>query len=219
MQAGHQRGLAGGGLLHQQLHGGQRQGWVQRGDGLVRQNQFRPLVQHAGNAHALQLAAGELVAAGEQLVIQLHTGQRFARAGNVLRVGQRRQRLPQRPLAQLARQHGGNHALAQRNGRGLVHGANAGAQGFQSAGCRLGGRSLAQHLHAARGGQVGGGNGAEQTGFACARRADERNALALRGGQGNMGQGVKAVAVGQAHIVQHEAHETNTLKMIASSAH
>jgi hypothetical protein len=87
------------------------------------------LIEHAGNADALQLATGELVAAGKQLVGQIDAFQRGASAGHVERVNQRSQRFPGRPLAELAGQHGGYHALPAGNRRRLMDGADAGAQG------------------------------------------------------------------------------------------
>ncbi|KAF5290196.1 hypothetical protein FQR65_LT20676 [Abscondita terminalis] len=107
-QAGHQSGFfPRAALLHQPIARGQGQRRVQRGHGFVGQDELGLLVEHAGNAHALQLPARELVAAREQLVGQVHAAQRLARAGRVLRVQERGQGLPGRPAAQGAGQHSG----------------------------------------------------------------------------------------------------------------
>ena len=87
------------------------------------------LVQHAGDADALQLAAGEAVAAVEHAVAEVEPRERLARAGRVARQQQRGERLPGRPRAEPAGEHGGDDAQPRRNRRRLVHHADARAQG------------------------------------------------------------------------------------------
>lgn len=88
MQAGNQRGARGFGFGDQQTDGGQRQCWIEGGYRLVGEKQIRLLVEDAGDADALQLAAGKLVTTGEQFVGQVNAVQRSASAGDIERVDQ-----------------------------------------------------------------------------------------------------------------------------------
>ena len=108
---------------------GQRR--VERRHRLVGQQQLGRLVEHARHAHALQLAAGEPVAAVEQPVGQVQPGQHGLRAGDVGRHQQRGQGAPARPGAQPARQHRGDDAQPRRNRRRLVDQPDARAQRLQ----------------------------------------------------------------------------------------
>ena len=67
--------------------------------------------ERAGNADALQLTAGKLVAASKQLVGQIDPVERRTRAAYVERVDQRQQRLPAWPPAKPPGQHGRHHPL------------------------------------------------------------------------------------------------------------
>lgn len=129
MQAGHQSGAARGGVVHQQPHGGQGEHGVQGRHRLIGQHQIRLLVEHARNAHALQLATRERIAARKQLVGQIHALQSGACTGDIHGVGQGGERFPGGPLPELAGEHGGHHALPAGQGRRLVHRTNACAQG------------------------------------------------------------------------------------------
>ena len=60
---------------------GQGERRVEGGNRLVGEDQLGLLVEHAGDADALQLAAGELVAAGEQLVGEIDAFKGGAGAG------------------------------------------------------------------------------------------------------------------------------------------
>ena len=99
VQAGDQRRTTAGGINDQALQAVLCQNRIEGGNRLVGQDQDGLLLQNAGDADALQLAAGELVATLENFVGQVEPGQRFACAGNIERIKQRGQRFPDRPLA------------------------------------------------------------------------------------------------------------------------
>ncbi len=103
VQAGNQRRAARFGFGNQQADGVQGQRRVEGGYRFVGQDQVRLLVKHAGDADALQLAAGELVATGEQLVGQVNTVECCPRPGDIERVEQGGQRFPGRPLRRACR--------------------------------------------------------------------------------------------------------------------
>jgi len=91
VQARHQRGVAALCLLVEQAKRVIGQHRIHGRNRFVGQDQFRLLVEHPGDADALQLAAGELVAAHVELVRQVQSGKRFGRAAAVQRVDQAEQ--------------------------------------------------------------------------------------------------------------------------------
>ena len=157
------------------------------------------LVEHPGNADALQLAAGEAVAALEQAVGEVEPGQRRPGAGDVDRVEQRKQPLGRRPASEAAGEDGGDDAQARRNRRRLMDGADARAQAAQVAGRQLPGIG-AEYLEASDGRAQGGAEQAEQAGLAGARGADHGNALARRQLKVKPVHGAQAVGVGKPEI-------------------
>ena len=175
VQAGNQRRAARLGFVDQQADGVQGQRRVEGGYRFVGQDQVGLLVEHAGDADALQLAAGELVATGEQLVGQVDTVECCPRPNDIERVKQGGQRFPRRPLAELACQHAGNDALPSGKGRRLVHCANAAAQGSGSTGRQW----CAEDSGLPGSGRQRGAEHREQAGLAGTGRPDQGDALAL----------------------------------------
>ena len=84
----------------------------------------RPLVEHAGDADALQLAAREAIAAVEDAVAEVEPVERGARAGGIAGDDERRDRLPRRPGAEAAGEDRGDDAQARRDRRALVDDAD-----------------------------------------------------------------------------------------------
>lgn len=103
-------------------------------DRFVGEDQLGALVEHPGDADPLQLAAGKLVAALEQLVAEIQALQRVVGAGAVQRIDQAGQALPQRPLAEASGQYRADHPLPWRQRRRLVDQADARAQALAGGG-------------------------------------------------------------------------------------
>ena len=93
---------------------------------------------------------------------------------------QRGERLPRRPGAEPAGEHGGDDAQARRDRRALVHDADARAQAPQRAGAEPPRVVVAEHLDAALARPQRRAEDAQQRRLAGARRADHRDALAAR---------------------------------------
>src|SRR5664280_144733 len=83
---------------------------VERRDRFVGEDEVGPLVEHAGDADALQLTARKTIASIEDPVREVEGRQRLPHAGDVARHDQRSERLPRRPAADPAREHGGEDA-------------------------------------------------------------------------------------------------------------
>ncbi|MCY1449710.1 hypothetical protein D9M71_664680 [compost metagenome] len=153
----------------------------------------------------MQLAAGKLVAALEQLVGEVEALERGARAGDVDRIDQAAETFPQRPLAEAPGQHGGDHPLPRRQRRRLVDQADARTQALA---CRATQRPglAAEHFVAAGGRLQVGGEHAQQGGLAGAGRADDGDPLAGADAQVDPGEGALAVGVDVLHAVQQQGH-------------
>lgn len=116
------------GMLREDRQGVPGQHRVHRRHRFVRQQNLRRLIQHPGNAHALQLAAGQLLAVSEEFVTQIQAGEGRTGAGNIRGMQQIQQALAQTPLAEFTGQHRRYHALARRQRWGLMHQADARTQ-------------------------------------------------------------------------------------------
>src|ERR1019366_1196385 len=102
-------------------------------DRLVGEDEVGPLIQHAGDADALQLAAREAIATVEDAIGKIERRQRRARACDVAGYDERGQRLPRRPGAEPAGEHRRDDAQPWWNRRALMDDADAGAQAPQLA--------------------------------------------------------------------------------------
>jgi hypothetical protein len=205
MQRGQHAGAAPLGIGDDLADRGIGQGGIERRYRLVGQDQFRLLVEHAGDADALQLAAGKSVATVEQAVGQVEARQHLLRPGNVGRVEQRGQPLPGRPAAQAPGKDGGDHPQARRNRRRLVDGTDARAQPAQLGRGKLPGVA-AEQFDAPAAGPQGAAEQANQAGLAGARRPDHGDALAAGEAQVEAVQRTQAVAVHQAELMGDEGH-------------
>lgn len=134
VQAGQQGAAARGGLAVEQGQGMAGEHRVHGRDRFVGEDQLGALVEHPGDADPLQLAAGKLVAALEQLVAEIQALQRVVGAGAVQRIDQAGQALPQRPLAEASGQYRADHPLPWRQRRRLVDQADARAQALAGGG-------------------------------------------------------------------------------------
>ena len=170
----------------------------------VGEDQLGALAEHAGDADALQLATGKLVAVLIQLVAEVEAGQGGTGGLTLLRVDQVEQGLGQRPVAEATGQNRGDHALARWQWRALVDQADAPAQLLAlTRGERPG--LLAEQAQLTAAGLQGGGQKAQQTGFAGPGRTDDGHTLALCNGEREIRQCRLAVGVGQAHAGQAHA--------------
>ena len=194
MQRGQHGSAAPLGIGDDLADGGIGQGGIERRYRLVGQDQFRLLVEHAGDADALQLAAGKPVATVEQAVGQVEARQHLLRPGDVRRIKQRGQPFPGRPGAEPPGQDGGDHPQARRNRRRLVNGADARPQASQLGGGKLPGIA-AEQFDAPAAGPQGAAEQPDQAGLAGARRPDHGDALAAGEAQVEAVQGAEAIAV------------------------
>ncbi|MCY1430653.1 hypothetical protein D9M71_466040 [compost metagenome] len=171
----------------------------------VGEQDFRLLVQGAGDADPLQLAAGQLVAALEQLVGEIQALQCGPGAGDIDRIDQAGQTFPQRPLTETPGQHGGHHPLPGWQGRCLVNQPDARAQALACPAAKRP-RLVAEQLVGAGGRHQVGGENAQQGGLAGTGRADDGDALAGFDAQVDPGDCLLAVGVDELHAGQTQGH-------------
>ena len=99
---------------------------IERRYRLVGEDQLGPLVQHAGDADALQLAAREPVAAVEEAVVEVEAGERRRAPRRVAAATSSDASARQTGQhAEPAGEHGGDDAQARRDRRRLVDDADA----------------------------------------------------------------------------------------------
>jgi len=206
VQTGHQRRPPAPGVVDQQADGLPRQCRVEGRHRFVGEDQFGLLVKDAGNPHPLQLAPGELIAAREEPVGELDAGECGMGAGKILRMEQRGQRFPQRPLSEAAGEHGGDDALAPGQRGRLRDQADASAQRRQRCHGRRGVDRDIQNPRLAALRRQGRRQQREQGRLAGTGRADERDAFARCDREREVGERDMAVGVGQAHALEQEAH-------------
>ncbi|MNY12309.1 hypothetical protein D3C86_1453810 [compost metagenome] len=216
MQAGDQGHLVFPGVAAEDRQGVPGQYRVHRRHRLIGQQHFGRLVQHPGNAHALQLAAGQLLALGEQLVTQVQLDQCRPRPRNIHRMQQAQQAFGKTPLAELSGQHRRDHPLPRWQWRRLVNQADARPQLLTSMGAKLPG-VLAEHLNRAVVRAQGGGQHVEQARLAGTGRADDCDLLTGTDVQVDLMQRTHAIAVGEADPVQMQGHFSRSAARAASS--
>ena len=180
------------------------EGRIERRHRLVGEDERRPLVEHAGDADALQLAARESIAAIEDPIAEVEPVERVARAGGVARDQQRGERLPRRPGAQAAGENGGDDAQARRDRRALVDDADPRAQPPQRAGAEAPGIVVVDE-HATFARPERGAEDADERRLAGARRADHGDALAAGEGERDVAQGALPVRVDEPGAFQAQA--------------
>ena len=173
--------------------------------GFVGEQQLRLLVERPGDADALQLATGQLIAGGVEAIGEIQRRQGRRGAGAIQRMHQADQAARQRPLAETSGQHRSDDALARRQGRRLVDQADTGAQLTPRPVAQAPGL-LAEQLQLTRERPQPGGQQAQQAGFARPGRTDQRDLLTLLQVEVEIGQGGRAVGVYQRHAPEGETH-------------
>jgi hypothetical protein len=157
--------------------------WIQRRDGLVGKYEVGSLVERARDADALQLPAGETVAAIKQPVRKVHAGERRLGAGNVQRIDQRSERAPERPLPEPAGQYRRHETLSGWQWRRLMNRADSRTQPPQRRPRQTPGIGIAEPQGAGRGTDRSA-NESQDAGLASTRWADDRHPLAPADGEG-----------------------------------
>ena len=180
---------------------------IERRDRLVGEDQVGPLVEHAGDADALQLAAREAVAAVEDAVAEVEPRERRARACGIARHEQRGERLPGRPRAEPAGEHGGDDAQPRRDRRALVDDADARAQAAQRAGAE---RPRDRRRRSRRGPRSAAATCRARAPASSCRRPTARSPRRARRARARADAGERAVPVGvdvadavEAHVACH----------------
>src|SRR5450755_1054749 len=205
VQRGDQRGAArlAGFDERTDTHVGQRR--VERRHRLVGEDDVGTLVEHAGDADALQLASREAVATIEDAIAEVEAGQRLASASGVARHEQRGERLPGRPRAEAPGEDGGDNAQPRRDRRSLVDDADARAQAPQLAPRKLP-RVAAGNGHPPLGRPQRRAEHTHQARLAGARRADHGGAFARRERDRYVAQRAVPIGVDEAGAVELQAH-------------
>ncbi|MNG09126.1 hypothetical protein D3C84_925300 [compost metagenome] len=164
----------------------------------------------------MQLAAGQLLALSEELVVQVEPGQCRASPGNIQRVQQVDQALGQPPLTDFSRQHRGDHPLARRQRRRLMHQADARAQALALTGRQVPGL-FPQHLQFAVAGAQAGGKYVKQARLARAGRADDGDLFTGFDVQVQAAQRLYSVGMGETDPGQMQGHLSRSAARAASS--
>ncbi|MNR21236.1 hypothetical protein D3C85_1381260 [compost metagenome] len=162
------------------------------------------------------MAAGQLLALGEQLVTQVQLEQCRPCAWNIHRMQQAQQAFGKTPLPQLSGQHRRDHPLPGGQGWCLMHQADARPQLLTPTRAELPG-VFAEYLDRAVVRAQGGGQHVEQARLAGTGRADDCDLLTGTDVQVDLMQRTHAIAVGEADPVQMQGHFSRSAARAASS--